>query len=240
MARARLTEEDVRKLLDNPSGETRADMAAKIGTEFRQGVLTEQERKLAEDIFRVMVKDAEVRVREALAQTLKDSLTVPKDVALSLAQDVNSVALPIIQYSEVLSDAELIEIIRGQDSEKQLAVAKRDLVSERVSDALVQTHNETAIETLVANDGAQLSEASLQTVVQEFGTSEGMQSALINRAKLPITVSERLVAMVSENMRSELAKRHALPEDMATDLILQAREQYNKLVPRAAGRRGRS
>ncbi len=225
MARSILSEQDVTKLLDNPSGETRVEMAAKIGADFGQGVLTDSERKLAEDIFRVMVKDAEVRVRQALALTLKESPSVPKDVALSLANDVDSVALPILQFSEVLSDEDLIEIVRSQGPAKQVAIAKRETVSESVSGALVEGHNEEAITTLVANDGAEISESSLQSVVSEFGATEGMQNVLVHRAKLPVTVSERLVTMVSENLRGELAKRHALPDDMATDLILQARER---------------
>ena len=59
------------------------------------------ERVLAEDIFRIMVKDAEVRVRQALADNLKENLDLPRDVARALANDVDSVSLPIIQFSEV-------------------------------------------------------------------------------------------------------------------------------------------
>ena len=58
-----------------------------------------------------MIKDAEVRVREALAQNLKENPDLPHDVALSLAQDVDQVALPILQFSDVLTDDDLIEII---------------------------------------------------------------------------------------------------------------------------------
>ncbi len=225
MARKMLTKEDVSKLLDNPSGATRAEMAAKIGTDFGDGVLTDSERKLAEEIFRVMAKDAEVRVREALAQTLKDTPSVPRDVALSLAKDINSVALPILQFSEVLSDEDLIEIVRGQDSQKQVAIATRPAVSEALSDVLVESKNEEAVIALVSNEGADISEGALQTVVTEYGDQESMQAALVHRPKLPVTISERLLTMVSDNLRSELAKRHELSEDMTADLILQTRER---------------
>ena len=70
MTRQKLTVEDVSKLLSNPSAEARAETAAKIAADFGEGDLTEAERQLAEDIFRMMVKDAEVRVREALSQNL--------------------------------------------------------------------------------------------------------------------------------------------------------------------------
>ncbi len=225
MARKTLTKEDVSKLLANPSGATRAEMATKIGTDFGDGVLTDGERKLAEEIFRVMAKDAEVRVREALSQTLKDSPSVPRDVALSLAKDINSVALPVLQFSEVLSDEDLIEIVRGQDPQKQVAIATRPAVSEALSDVLVESKNEEAVTALVSNEGADISEGALQKVVTEYGDKASMQAALVRRPKLPVTVSERLLTMVSDNLRSELAKRHELSEDMTADLIMQTRER---------------
>ncbi len=221
----KLSEQDVNRLLADPSGEARAEMAAKIAADFDAGELTESERKMAEDIFRLMVKDAEVRVREALSQNLKENPTVPHDVAMSLARDVDSVALPVLQFSEALSDEDLIEIVRSQAPSKQLAIAKRPKVSETVSTALVETENEEVVTSLVANVGAEISEDSLHKVVENFGDKEAVQGAMVHRPTLPVTVAERLVTMVSENMKEELARRHELPPDIATDLILQSRER---------------
>ncbi len=225
MANRRLSEEDVSKLLSNSSGAVRAETAAKIASDFGGGSLTEAERRMAEDIFRVMVKDAEVRVREALAQNLKENPALPHDVARSLAEDVDSVALPVLQFSEVLTDHDLMEIVRSQDSAKQVAIAKRPRVSEGVSDALVETGNEDVVTSLVANDGADISEESLTKVVEEMGESEAVQSAMVRRPLLPVTVSERLLTVVSENLKEELKKRQELSEDMVTDLVLQSRER---------------
>ena len=147
------------------------------------------------------------------------------DVAKTLAQDVDSVALPVLQFSEVLSDADLIEIVRTQGAVKQTAIASRTTVSESVSDALVDTGNEEVVTSLVSNTGAEISETSLQRVVDDFGDRERVQGAMVQRPKLPITVAERLVTRVSEGMQEELAKRHELPASLATDLILQSRER---------------
>ncbi len=225
MANRRLSKEDVSKLLSSTSGTVRAETAAKIASDFGEGSLTEAERTMAEDIFRVMVKDAEVRVREALAQNLKENPAVPHDVAKSLAQDVDSVALPVLQFSEVLTDQDLMEIVRSQAPAKQVAIAKRPRVSESVSDALVETRNEEVVTSLVANEGADISEESLTRVVEEMGESEAVQSAMVRRPLLPVTVSERLLTVVSENLKEELKKRQELSEDMVTDLVLQSRER---------------
>lgn len=225
MAKKQLTQEDVSKLLADPSADTRVETAIKIADGFNAGTLSDGERKMAEDIFRVMVKDAEVRVREALALNLKENPNIPHDVVISLAKDVEQVALPVLRFSDVLTDADLIEIIVSQSPEKQVAIAKRASVSEAVSENLVDSGNEEAVASLVANEGAEISERSLLKAVDTFGGKESVQDAMVHRAKLPVTVSERLVTMVSEKLAVDLIGRHDLPENVMTDLILQARER---------------
>jgi len=104
----KLSSADVAKLLQDPNVENRAAAAAKVATTFGDAQLTEGERKIAEDIFRVMLKDASVRVRHALAESLKENPDVPHDVATSLAKDVDEVALPVVEFSSVLTDQDLI------------------------------------------------------------------------------------------------------------------------------------
>ena len=225
MTKKKLTKEDVSKLLSDPSAETRAEMAAKVAGDFVSNTLSENERRLAEEIFHVMVKDAEVRVREALAQNLKENTSVPHDVALSLAKDVETVALPMLRFSEVLTDEDLIKIVASQSPAKQVAIAKRAQVSEDVSEALVDAGNEEAVTSLVANVGAEISEKSLQKVVDDLGDRESIQDAMVHRPKLPVAVSERLVTVVSEKFLGVIINRRDLPEDVVTDMILQARER---------------
>jgi uncharacterized protein (DUF2336 family) len=225
MTKTMLSQEDVQLLLTDPSGQVRVETATKIATSYGEGKLTEAERKLAEEIFAVMVQDAEVRVRETLASHLKESLTVPHDVALSLAKDVESVSLPVLRSSEVLTDADLVTIIGNAGSAKQVAVAGRSVVSDQVSSALVESGSEEAVTTLVSNEGAVLSEVTLQKAVDTFGDKEPLQTAMVKRPGLPITVSERLVTLVSEHLRDELVTRQELSSSLATDLLLQTRER---------------
>ena len=220
-----LTRGDIEALLSNPSGETRSLTAAKIASDFSKNVLSAAERQLAEDIFRIMVKDAEVRVREALSDNLKSNPDIPHDVALAMAYDVDTVSLPVLQFSEVLSDEDLIEIIANQSEPKQTAIAKRQDVSVAVTTALIDTENDKVVTTLVGNDTAEISEQSFQKVVDTLGDNESIQQALVNRPKLPVTIAERLMTVVADNMKEELVKRHDLSEDMITDILMQSRER---------------
>jgi uncharacterized protein (DUF2336 family) len=217
------------------SVDVRAETAAKLASEFGRDEMSESERALAEEIFRLMVRDAEVRVRESLAVHLKESPTVPHDVAVALARDVDSVAIPILQFSTVLTDVDLLEIVRSQNPEKQVAIAQRQQVSAEVSEALVETSNEKVVLSLVANQGADISETALQKVVEEFGGQIGVQNSLVNRAGLPVTVAERLVAMVSDRLRDHLISHHALADNAIADIINQSRERATISLSADAG-----
>jgi uncharacterized protein (DUF2336 family) len=221
-----LTEADVQRLMASPSSDVRAETAVKVAVAFDAGKLSDKERQLAEAIFRVMIKDVEVMVREALARNLKETADLPKDVALSLAKDVESVALPMLQFSTVLSDADLIEIVRVSGADKQTAIAKRIQVSTAVAEALVD-HGRTpqVVATLVSNPGAKLNESIINKAIEKHGADVNVRNTLAHRSDLPVTIAERLVAAVSESLRDFLLTKRELSPDQASDLVLQARER---------------
>ncbi|MDP6603590.1 MAG: DUF2336 domain-containing protein [Rhodospirillales bacterium] len=75
-------------------------------------------------------------VRRIVSQQLANVPDVPEALVRLLANDDIEVAYPILVYSELLRDADLIEVIRHRTQEHQLAVAIRNEVSETVSNAL--------------------------------------------------------------------------------------------------------
>ena len=213
------------RLLSDPSGAARADAAAKIAVKFDRDSLSPREREIAEEIIRLMAKDAEVRVREALSTNLKDCDNLPPDVAVALARDVGSVALPMLQYSSVLSDPDLVEIVRSQDTQKQIAIASRKSVSAAVSQSLAQHGAEAAVATLMANPKADVGEWTLRTALDRFPSSTAITEGMVRRDTLPATISERLVNLVSDALKEHLVTHHDLPPALATDLVLQSRER---------------
>jgi len=232
-----LNEADVRRLLADPSVENRAETAAKIAHSFDAASLSPRERDLAEQIVRLMLNDAAVRVREALSHNLKTSSSLPHDVAMALARDVDSVALPMLESSVVLTDHDLIEIVRAANPEKQTAIAGRASVSPNVVSALIEGSGAAAISRLAANEGADLSEGAMQKILDRFGADETVQESLTRRERLPVTVSERMVAVVSDRMRDYLMARHEMSAETAADLLMESRERatVSLLPPGASG-----
>ncbi|NBX73308.1 MAG: DUF2336 domain-containing protein [Alphaproteobacteria bacterium] len=220
-----LTKADVERLLTNPAPDERAKVAGKIGLDLDSTALTDSELSLAQDIIRILAQDVAVVVRESLALSIRKAQRVPPDVAKKLAHDVEQVALPILQDSTLLSEQDLVEIIRQGSEQKQVAVAKRAVVSESVSAALVEKGSEKVVTTLVANEGAMIAEQSYEKALDKFSAKPEFQEAIVTRKKLPPTVAEKLVNVVSNRLKDYLVSHHELSPQTAADLIMQSRER---------------
>ncbi|MCH7942234.1 MAG: DUF2336 domain-containing protein [Proteobacteria bacterium] len=222
---SQLSASDVDLLLGESSAEIRASTAAKIAIVFEQGHLDDPARKIAEDIFRHLARDVEVRVRKALSVNLKESRMLPHDVAMTLAKDVIEVAEPILKSSQVLTEADLVEIVRTQPAESLVAVAQRETVTEAVSEALVDNGNEDVVVTLVANQGAEVSEDTFEKVLDKYSANDSVKESVALRDKLPVKLAERLVNMVSAHLQEHLVSHHELAPEVVAGVIAQSRER---------------
>ena len=220
-----LTQDVVERLLNDPSPLARAETAAKVSAVFAQHDLRPSERALAEEVFRIMLHDTDVSVRRALSENLKDNPEVPRDVALGLARDVEEVAVPMLHFSLVFTDDDLVEILRTRPLACQLAVARRAAVSPTVSDALAETRSEEVVTALAQNPGAEIANETYGKVIDMFSGNEVVMDSLAERPTLPVKYAERLIALVSENLRIHLATHPDLSPDLAERLIIESREK---------------
>lgn len=234
--RTALTEADVRTLIKGPTADDRAVAAHKLCRRIDAADLTGDERARAHEILRIMASDAAELVRRALAVTLKNSDALPRDVALKLARDVDSIALPVINFSPAFSDEDLAEIVRLGDPARQIAVAKRPELSEKVSGLIIDIGSERAAEAVCSNDNARMSEKTLQKALDRFEKAEGVLQAVAYRSVLPLAVTERLITMVTENVREHLVAHHAISPELAIQIALGSRERASIDLVDQAGR----
>jgi uncharacterized protein (DUF2336 family) len=234
--RSALTEEDIRTLVKGATPDERAAAAHKLCRSIDSAVLSEEDSQLAGEILRIMAGDAAELVRRALAVTLKKSPLLPRDVALKLARDVEGVALPVLSFSPVFTDEDLMEIARLGGPVRQVAIAKRPKLSPKVADTLAATGMERAVVTACANDQAQFSEGGLQTVIDRFEASERVLSAVAYRHVLPLAVTERLITLVGDQVREHLVNRHAVSPEAAGRLTTDTAERASVDLIDQAGR----
>jgi uncharacterized protein (DUF2336 family) len=219
-----LTAHDVARLMSEPSPDLRAELAEKVAADLSANGLTPAEVKLAQDIVRVLARDVEEKVRASLSRALRHSPNLPRDVARKLAEDIEFVSLPMLADSLVLTDQDLIEIVRLGSSIKQEAIASRPNLAETVSDALVTHGEEPAVVVLMANNSAKIAEATFHRAATRFANSDNVKEAMVLRETLPITVAERMVTMVSKALQAHLVNAHALAPATAANIVMTSRE----------------
>lgn len=200
-------------------------LATKIAADYQAGHFNESEAAIAADIFRILIKDTEKKVRQTLAEHLSHVQTVPHDIVWKLAHDEPEVSLPILEHSLVLSEDDLVAIVRGTREVLRLcAVARRQNIGERVSEGLIETHNEQVLTDLFQNGTAALSERSLLDAWRFVAGSRSLLEALVHRGQLPLTVAEKVYALVGDDLRRELTTQYKISSPVAQKAVADARE----------------
>jgi|HubBroStandDraft_1064217.scaffolds.fasta_scaffold00037_50 uncharacterized protein (DUF2336 family) len=186
----------------------RRALVATIGDLFfaNSEVLSDREKALMTEILRHLIHDIEIAVRRALADRLAEQPTAPAELVRALANDAIEVAHPLLVNSEVLQDLELIEIIRNRTLEHQLAIAIRKSLSEQVADALVETDDVDVIKTLLENTQAQISQKTLEYLVEQSQRVDAYQNPLLRRPDLSGELAMRMYWWVSAALRAHIVE----------------------------------
>jgi len=156
----------------------------------------------------ILARDQVTRVRQIISETLKDVAGAPPDVIRTLAWDAEIVVSgPVLEFSPVLSDEDLIEIITHGTATGQLsAISRRQTVSESVVDVLVETADEDAIGLLLANKSAQIREETLDKVIAQASDVESWHSPLIARPHLSFGAAKKLASFIADNLLNEMTQ----------------------------------
>ncbi len=220
-----VTDEDIRVLVQHPNAEARAVVAQKICRRVRDHPLSDGEREIANEVLGFIAEDAASLVRRAMAVTLKNSPELPRDVALKLAADIDSIAVPVLNFSPVFHDEDLVEVLKSRAAAKVIAVAKRPTVSGSVVENIVRYGDSRAVAAVAANDGAEITPETARNMLDAYRDDDLIAQAFIKRRDLPIGIVERLVAQISAEAAVELTRRHAVPVELAIELATRARER---------------
>jgi uncharacterized protein (DUF2336 family) len=218
--------EDVETLKKSPLPEVRETIANKICDYFNKDTFEGEEYKIACDILRLFAKDIEIRVRIALSQSLKNNPKIPHDIALRLASDEMEVAVPILQFSKVITEGDILEIIVSTNSVgKLIAISKRDDVSKSVSSALVLKREEKVCSTLFSNLNAEISEETLNLAIEEFARNGDIVNSLLNRGDLPIGIIEKMISLTTDNLKQKIQEHLQGDNKTADTLVDEVRER---------------
>ena len=88
----------------------------------------------------MLLDDASPLVRQAMAEVFARSTEAPAAIVQALSLDQPSVALPVLEHSPLLIDADLVDIIATGDCAMQCAIARRIHLPASVCAAILGTN----------------------------------------------------------------------------------------------------
>jgi uncharacterized protein (DUF2336 family) len=215
-----------RLLADNKDDEVRVELARKIGRLMPSLPPDGQARMRALTIetLEALAKDHLPRVRQVLAEEIKMLDCVPKRVIKQLARDVESVAAPILEYSPLLSDADLIEIITTAQARHALkAIARRRPLGANVSEAIGSILDEPSVAELLSNSTAEIRQQTFDKIIEHATKVRAWHLPLVLRSDLSQRAIRRIAGFVGLSLIEKLAARAGLDEETQHILSRQMR-----------------
>lgn len=209
-------------LVDDASEEVRIELARKIARLLPDMPQDEQNR-LRQRVMHLIEKlgaDTLPRVRRIVAETVKARADIPKGLIDRLARDIDiEVSAPILQYSPLLSDEDLLELIATVHVDGALeAVARRKNLGASASDAIVATLDISAVAALLANSSATIREKSIEKIITRAAGVDAWHAPLVIRTELSARAMRRIATFVTRSLVDRLVSQHNLPADFATEL----------------------
>lgn len=205
-----------------------------------------KQQQLLKHVFRVlflMAEDQLPRVRQMIAEELRDSHNAPPELIRKLAWDEElEVAAPILEFSPLLGDSDLLEIIANSDVPGVIeAITRRQEVSTDVTDAIVRNvtlskvtdEDARIINRLLENKGAHFKEDTLEIIVEEAPNYEIWHQNLIDRPELTARTINKIARFVSEALIMEMEDRGMITKELGQNLTQAiASRLYNPHIDR--------
>jgi uncharacterized protein (DUF2336 family) len=167
--------------------------------------LQEQHVTVFDEVILRLARNLEFRARVELAERMADIENAPFKVTRDLAFDTDiSVAGPILERSLRLNETDLVEIAQNHGQDHLLALSRRSILSEIVTDILVDRGDERVVKTVAGNSGARFSQGGFGSLLERARGDESLQGILRQRRDIPPNHLARLVEIAREKVRETL------------------------------------
>ena len=193
-------------LANEPNMARRNELACNVATLFSltSEKCSDEQIEVYDSVLVRLSDMVETQARAFIAGRLASLRRAPEETIRRLAGDEIAVARPVLEKSTVLRDSDLVEIVMTRGDDHKLAIAAREILSEMVTDVLVETGNLVVRRTVARNDGASLSSAGALALITASGLDEDLQMALADRDDLDEQAVTTLAALASERVRARL------------------------------------
>lgn len=183
------------------------------------------------DVLAVLAADIETQARIKLSNQLAKITHAPANVIKSLAfDDEIAVAEPVLKWSEVLDDADLVSNAGAKSQDHLQAISQRREISESVTDILVERGNHRVVRSTAKNPGARFSDKGFGKLVARAGKDEALQLHVGTRRDVPRHHFLKLLETASAAVRAKIAAEYPRAADTVTEVVAAVATGINQEV----------
>ncbi|MES2750692.1 MAG: DUF2336 domain-containing protein [Pseudomonadota bacterium] len=207
-----------------PAGE-RAEATRCLARAWLVSDLSEDDRAAAEGALLMLLDDASPLVRGAMAEVFAHSIDAPPAIVAALAIDQASVAMPILEYSPLLLDSDMVDFVATGNSDTQCAIARRADLPVSVCAAIAEVGSSSSALELIENPAAELASFSLARIVERHGHLAAIRESLLALHDLPAALRLMLAEKLSSTLAQFVTAREWLSVDRAQRIAGEALER---------------
>jgi uncharacterized protein (DUF2336 family) len=201
---------DLIALAEEGSSEKRRALLRELTERFfGSSARTATEETLYGDVLANLAAEMETAVRSELSARFASAPDAPHSLIRRLAHDEAAVAGAVLAASPVLSDEDLLGVVRKHGQDHLRAVSARPSVSEAVSEVIVERGDDETLGTLLRNDGARLSRKSSEAAVERARVNPALHEAAVSRASLPPDLLNEMYFVVEARLRTRILEQNA-------------------------------
>jgi uncharacterized protein (DUF2336 family) len=195
----------------------RGEVLRRVADLFVQGSgkFSDEQIDLFDDVMSMLVEKVELAARVAFGSRLARVSDAPPEVMRKLAfDDVIEVAAPILTHSTRLDEPTLVANARSKGQGHLLAISKRVVLTEPVTDVLVIRGDREVVASTATNRGAKFSASGLSALVSKAGSDGELAMCIWSRPDIPrhelLNLFGRASAAVRRNMETANPRQAAL------------------------------
>ena len=176
-----------------PAGE-RAEATRALARAWLISDLSEEDRAAAEGALLMLLDDPSPLVRRVMAEVFAGTSGAPAAIVRSLSTDQPSVALPVLEHSPLLLDADLVDIVATGNDVMQCAITRRRNLPPSVCAAIAEVGCASAALELIENPHAELAPFSWDRIVERHGHLAAIRESMLVLEDLPAATRAALTS----------------------------------------------
>ena len=202
---------------------------------FEQRRPTEVEINALCSVAKLLLRVADDESRTTFAVTIAPNEFVPRDIVFLLLDDKIYIAGPILRYSPVLTETDLLKFAETLGDDRLVFVAQRSGLGSNVVDVLVSRGGDIVQIAVTENSSVKLTGKSLQKLLNNAEASDALCRSLVSRPEISKSDAERLIQLISKSLKGRVKSTGAVSTPASKPVVAVSPPAPPKPTPAKAG-----